>query len=159
MPLRLVAILLLCFGAQARNLAICVEDRVGLGSHARAALHSELAILIGAVQAGCGDTAVRVSVRYQAPPEYAAALGLARREGPRILPRLEIFLDPVLRLLGPARSAEVVGRALARVTAHEVAHFVLQQSGHEERGLMKERFPGHLLADSDPTPFLLARSR
>jgi hypothetical protein len=50
----------------------------------------------------------------------------------------------------------LVGKALARVAAHEIAHFQFQEHGHHSQGLLRDSFPAWQLADEDSLPFHLA---
>ena len=53
---------------------------------------------------------------------------------------------------------ELVARAVGRVAAHELGHYVFRQRGHERTGLMRVEYSGmDLVADSD-APFLLPAS-
>jgi len=141
---------------------VCLSDRVGLNSHARASFDAEILEILKPVgvtfQVTCTEGAVRVVLSKVPPTRYAGALGLAYRQGNRVFAGLHVYLQPVLQALGPQVSAAIIGRALARVAAHEVGHYVLQQVDHDHSGLMRERFPLHHLASDDSTPFLLAKN-
>jgi hypothetical protein len=65
-------------------------------------------------------------------------------------PRVTVFLDEVLRLMASARlfgaaawqwprllREQIVGRALGRVLAHEIGHYVLSNRQHTQMGLMR----------------------
>ena len=87
-----------------------------------------------------------------APPRgFGAVLG-AVDFGPDGMPepRITLFVDEVLRLvahtrvLGAAEAAwpqamrdQIVGRALGRVIAHEIGHYILRQRYHTGAGLMR----------------------
>jgi hypothetical protein len=47
---------------------------------------------------------------------------------------------------------------LARVAAHEVAHFLDQDQHHTEAGLLQARFSGDQLAAEDSYPFRWIRA-
>jgi len=145
--------------AQAQLLDVCLEDRVGLNSATKTAFAEELSILLEKTEwrLNCHPSAVRLAVRFSPPLRYASALGLAYRTGERIAPRLEVYLNTVLRSLNEVRAPSVVGRALARVAAHELVHFTFQRTDHDASGLLAERFPATQLAGADSRPFLLAR--
>jgi hypothetical protein len=65
-------------------------------------------------------------------------------------PRVTLFLDEVLRLMAGARlfgseawqwprllREQIVGRALGRILAHEIGHYVLSNRQHTQAGLMR----------------------
>jgi hypothetical protein len=96
----------------------------------------------GACEAG----SVRITLRGAPPETETAALGAARFKDGKVLPELEIYVDGIARLLD-TRLAGVLGRAMARVAAHEMAHYLRQQGGHEAEGALRERLSvAHLLA-------------
>ncbi len=140
---------------------VCVEDPGALLSPpTRAAVLREFQSVIGNRVAGvefngCESAGPRIllAVETEAPPGLAGVLGLAHRESDRITPRLQVFHGPVVRHLGEPNSAAVVGRALARVAAHEAQHFLNQQSRHCAFGLMRAFIPAYELASRDPRPF------
>ncbi len=58
----------------------------------------------------------------------------------------------------PALTEQVNGRALGRVLAHEIGHFLLASSAHTQTGLMRAAFNGRILAGWDRMPFRLSRT-
>ncbi len=135
-----------------------MDDRVSLSYPARAAFHREFEFLLAREQIrlrwrDCGADLLRVTLesrREGMPPDV---LGAARRRGGAVLPPLAVFVDPVMEFTR-ANDWSVVGRALARVAAHEVRHYTAQQTTHAGRGVMRRRFPSRQLKSSDPRPFL-----
>jgi hypothetical protein len=131
--------------------SLCVEDRVGLNAFTRKAFEAELNELVrGRLLAPetCPFPAISVVISAHPPARQAKALGLAFRNGTRVLPEIRIFTQPVLRVLGTNVSAAQLGRALARVAAHELEHNSAQRLHHDHKGLMKAAFDGlHLAAD------------
>src|SRR5690606_6133484 len=83
------------------------------------------------------------------------ALGLAHRADGAILPRLEVFVDPVLRLT-QTRDGATLGRALARVASHELLHYLRQTSEHQAHGLLRERLTPTDLVSEEVRPRLVA---
>ncbi|MGQ9634841.1 MAG: hypothetical protein ACUVXB_11425 [Bryobacteraceae bacterium] len=156
--------LLVAFGlavapAAAQPSRLCVEDRVRLDASVTDSFRRELRTLLPGWQlASCGPDSVRLIFRFDPPARYGAALGLAWCAQDRVLPVVEVYLNPVLRTLAGARSGEIVGRALARVAAHEVAHYVLQRLDHDASGLLNPRFSPVELAAVDSSAFLLSKS-
>ncbi len=96
---------------------------------------------------------VELSIKPEPPDHLPGILGMARRGGDRIEPRLQVFYGPLVRHLGEPNNAGAVGRALARVAAHEAGHFLRQQTHHCKDGLLRAAFPAHELAARDPWPF------
>jgi hypothetical protein len=148
---RIAALVAACAAsARADAPRLCWEDLAGLAAPARASLVRELRALLpgldverGTAERPCDrEPAIRLAihaVRQDAPDD---ALGLAHTRAGRIEPRLEVFVAPVMRLTGAA-DWEVVGRALARVAAHEAIHYIQQRADHDDHGL----FSAHLTAE------------
>ncbi|RPI18507.1 MAG: hypothetical protein EHM65_02175 [Acidobacteriales bacterium] len=150
----------LCFCAslQGQSTALCIEDRVHLDARTRAAFDREIDTLLPeSASAGCGVEALLVVIAFDAPARCPSSLGLAYSSQARVMPKVEVFLNQVLRALAGIRAPVPVGRALARVAAHEAAHYFLQQHGHDRDGLLRERFPEWQLGADSSAPFLLVR--
>jgi hypothetical protein len=124
------------------EVTVCLEDQVGLDRSARVAFEREITRLVGDRGARLVDSPCRqgVVLRFRAEPplRYRTALGLVFRHGGRILPVLEIYVNPIVRHLDTARAPAVVGRAIARVSAHEIVHYLDQRSDHDPDGLLAE---------------------
>jgi len=138
---------------------VCLEDRVGLNAFAWRAFQLELRKLAPelAVTSGrCERPAISLVISAHAPARYPTALGLARRAGERVFPELHVYQEPVRKIVGQQASAVQLGRALARVAAHELGHYLLQQTHHEEKGVMRASFQTAQLASEDSTPFQAA---
>jgi hypothetical protein len=134
-----------CAIAQAQIRPVCLDDRIGLNPFSRKALESEFRQLMEdrfglALSDECSPSTVAVVISAHPPSRYSRALGLAYRGKSGVLPELRIYTQPVLRLLGDQVSAAQLGRALARVAAHEVGHYFLQQLHHDEEGVMRASF-------------------
>ena len=132
----------------AREWNVCVEDRIGLDRATYSAFAREFVALLGRseIVLSCDSSATPLALRFYGPERYPTALGLAYRSSNQVLPRLEVYLNPVLRLIN-VRAPEIVGRALARVAAHEVGHYVYQKVEHDCEGLMRQSFTGKMLAE------------
>jgi hypothetical protein len=150
-------------GGAAPRWQVCLTDEAGLNTPARAAFQREFSVLVSSREADlvwdlCDAVepgAIILRVRT-APPSTVPedALGLARLKGPRITAPLEVYVAPVMQLLdGHANCWAVVGRALARVAAHEVAHLLTQKGDHDQQGLLREGFSGSELAGESSEPF------
>jgi hypothetical protein len=144
--------------AQAQNRQVCLDDHAGLNTPALGSFYREFQTLVGPrgvelAESGCEPDAIRLSLYSKAQGHGADVLGAARLEQSKIAPRLEIYLDRVVAMMPETRCWNVVGRALARVAAHEVAHFVGQDPRHAEAGLLRAQFSGSQLASEDSHPF------
>jgi len=58
----------------------------------------------------------------------------------RVLPFFRIDCPKIIGMLGSQTESSFVGRALARVAAHEIYHIVAQTTEHQERGVAKASF-------------------
>jgi hypothetical protein len=138
---------------------VCVEDRVRLERAAMAGFLLEFKTLLPEWEIGpCGPGRLRIALRFDPPARFSRALGLTWHAGERVLPAVEVYLNPILRALGEARTPGIVGRALARVAAHEVVHYGMQRLDHDSTGLLRPAFDPVILRGEDPVPFLLSKS-
>ena len=144
-------VLLLPCGVTAGDLEVCLEDRVGLGPAARTAFERELETHLPvrlspatSTDSGC----ILIQVRTVAPQRYASALGLVYRTGERILPVIEVYVRPVVALLDREARADLLGRAIARVAAHELVHYSEQRGDHENAGLFRASLSARELVGS-----------
>ncbi len=88
----------------------------------------------------CGDAPILYGT--YAPEAQAAALASTAVSDGRVLPFSEVGCDEVRRYLEPVtRGAKdrdgVLGRALARVMAHEMYHMLLEERGHGRDGVAR----------------------
>ena len=140
---------------------ICVEDGGSLlGTPVRAAVVREFRSLMGGQveriefeECASGVPQMRLAIKAEAPEGLDGVLGLAYRRRDRVEPRLNVFHGPLVRYIGEPNNATAIGRALARVAAHEAAHFLEQQAHHCEFGLMRAVLPAYELAARDRWPF------
>jgi hypothetical protein len=93
---------------------------------------------------------VRITIQSQSGVE-PSALGAAKVLGGRVLPELEVYTAPIGALLA-ARLPVLMGRAMARVAAHELGHFLTQSSEHSD-GVMSEFYSGPRLMAADKRSF------
>ena len=147
-----LAVILLCLGCnllQAKELHVCVLNWVEVDPVTLRAFEAEFSSLLadrGVLLDGTAcarqdrENVIRISIFRMPPKEERGALGLAYMSRSRVMPVLEIYLTRLLYYLGDCRTPNVVGRALARIAAHEVGHYLLQDSGHSN-GLMRRQFP------------------
>jgi hypothetical protein len=154
----IVALTLLAGPVDAQTRQVCLNDQAGLNAPAEGAFYREFQSLLGGrgvqlVEQGCEPDSIQLSVYRQASGRKHDALGAARVEGTAITPQLEVYLDNVVALLSDSQCWTVVGRAIARVAAHEVAHYLDQSAEHDESGLLRARFSGSDLAADDSHPF------
>ncbi|HSB14347.1 MAG TPA: hypothetical protein VLE22_07800 [Bryobacteraceae bacterium] len=151
---------------RAEGLPVCLVDRAGLDPITLSAFEKELQSLLpegSAIlhRAPCDverpTRSVRLTIRSEPPRQLPKALGVAYLSATgQVLPILDVYLSRLSSYLNWPRTPYVVGRALARVAAHEFGHFLVQDAGHHQDGLMRSQFPYWLLADPDPTPFRMA---
>jgi hypothetical protein len=66
----------------------------------------------------------------------------------RILPFFRVDCTRVIQMLGRSADAQVLGRALARVIAHELYHIVAGTTDHQENGVAKAAFSTRDLSDA-----------
>src|SRR5262249_1552095 len=72
-------------------------------------------------------------------PTTASIPGTSISNG-RILPFFRVDCARLMRMLGSQPEPAVVGRALARVMAHEIYHIVAQTKDHQQAGVAKAVF-------------------
>jgi hypothetical protein len=149
--------------AQGQGRQVCLEDHAALNTPTLGSFYQEFRALVGArgielSDSGCQPDAIRLSLYQRAEGRAADVLGAARVDGQRVSPQLEVYLDPVVAMMPETHCWNVVGRALARVAAHEVAHFIDQDQQHSKIGLLRARFPGAQLASDDSYPFRWIRA-
>jgi hypothetical protein len=162
-PRLLAALLLGVFALQAGELRVCLEDRTGIGAPTRAGMVRELNALLpdldlDVAERGCSPVAgadILLSLVDERPGVPPDALGLAHSERGLILPRLEVLVGAVLRLT-KASDRQALGRALARVAAHELLHYQRQSGDHDAHGLMQARLAPSDLLSEELRPRLMA---
>jgi hypothetical protein len=93
---------------------------------------------------------IRITIQSQSDVE-PSALGAAKVLGGRVLPEIEIYTGPIKTLL-TARLPVLVGRAMARVAAHELGHFLSQSVDHSD-GVMSEAYSAPRLMAADKRSF------
>lgn len=140
---------------------VCVEDSAELlNTPLRGAMLREFRELLGGRGADLGfgtcvrdSPRIRLEIEDEAPDHLEGVLGLAYRRTERIEPRLKVFYGPLVRYIGDPNSTQLIGRAIARVAAHEAMHFLEQQPAHCANGLMRPEFSVWELLGSDRGPF------
>ncbi|MEP7364595.1 MAG: hypothetical protein ABI972_15170 [Acidobacteriota bacterium] len=85
-------------------------------------------------------------------PSETSALGAARTRRERVLPMVEVYTEPVAALIG-TRLPALLGKAMARVTAHELTHYVRQETEHAEAGGFSGQYTAGLLLAARPAYF------
>lgn len=140
---------------------VCVTDTSALLTPpVRGAATREFHSLMGGHGAGLafdkctkGRLRIHLLIKDEPPGGLEGVLGLARRKRDRIEPQLQVFYGSLVRYLGEPNNAEALGRAVARVAAHEAAHFLNQQPHHCERGLLQAMLSAYELLAAEPSPF------
>lgn len=149
-------------GALGAAWTVCVQDSDALlSAPVRAAALREFSELLGAQRASlefgtCPAAGRRIQLEVQAEaPEYPVnVLGQAYRRRERIEPLLKVYYGSLVRYLGHPNNAYAIGRAVARVAAHETMHFLDQDPSHCSHGLRRSGFGAWELMASDSKPFL-----
>lgn len=152
-------------GAFGASWTVCVQDsKPYLSTPVRAAMWKEFRAVLGTEGVrltfgvcAAGPRQILLRIRNEPPAELTGVLGLARRRSSEVQPSLEVFYGAMVHYLGDPISARAIGRALARVAAHEAGHFLEQQVRHCSQGLMRPMFPAHELLAADRAPFRTRR--
>ena len=146
---------------------VCVHNLAELNPPTLAALNVEASGLLhgrrvsfeqGPCVARSGGL-IHLIVRSQAPAGGQDVLGRAPLRQGSVLPVLEVFVEPLLSFIGQVESSKLIGRALARIVAHEVTHFIDQDVTHGGRGLMQASFSGWDLITDDSHRFRRLQAR
>ncbi len=140
---------------------VCVHNLAELNQPTLAALNVEASGLlhgrrVSFVHGPCvarSGRLIYLIVRSQGPADGQDVLGRAAVRQGSVLPVLEVYVEPVRSFIGQVESSKLIGRALARVVAHEVTHFIDQDVTHGRRGLMQASFSGWDLITDDSHRF------
>jgi hypothetical protein len=151
--------------AEARS-AVCIEDAADLAEPARAAFQKEFLRMLTPLSVApywseadsCASPGIRVRILPSSSDAPADALGRARVVDGRISGDIQVVLAPVLGC-DCVQGWEGVGRALARIAAHELNHHLRQQAGHHREGLMRAAISVRELAASDASSIRWPASR
>ncbi len=139
----------------AEPLALCFAPPHAVAPDVRSQWQQELRLILHhsgyeLKLAACTPESIELRV-LRSNPRQPQALGAARTSQSRIEPVVEIYLDPLAELIG-TRLAGPLGRAMARVTAHELRHVVGQQA-HHQGGDFPEGYSAGLLLAAKPAHF------
>jgi hypothetical protein len=146
---------------------LCVDDRVGIDDVAREAFEKEIDLLLKGTNVAYDPVPcllplpsgfIQLKILPAPRQDRKQALGLAYLSQSRVLPLLEVYVGRLYGYLEHPRTPYVIGRAMARVSVHELTHFLRQDAGHDESGFMQPKLAHWMLADPDPARFRLARS-
>jgi hypothetical protein len=140
-------------------LELCVENPARLDESIVQVFKTELGAILAVSNravtfADCRPGVITIALRTHPPEEERSALGGIRHKDKRLLPQIDLFTGPVAQILG-TNLPVVLGRALARVTTHELGHWISQSFGHASCGVMMERLTAAHLMASDRTFFRL----
>ena len=150
----------ICAQAQTRTLALYTELPRGLDLESSASMHEELQRLLAPagidvvwrrmVERKAGENFDLVAVTSfvgscaadKAGSAAASTVSLADTSisDGHILPFFRIDCTRIIAMLGSQVEPGTLGRALARVAAHEIYHIVAQTTEHQERGVAKAVF-------------------
>jgi hypothetical protein len=158
--LTLLAFIGPAFGAS--SAPIWVEERVYLGAAVRNGFVEELKanryvpvdfVRFSSQSLKPSSETITITVRTSPPDPYPKALGLAWRSGNRILPRLEVYVNSLMRIFGGRIAPSELGRALARIVVHELLHYTRQRSDHDAAGIFNESLgPADLVLGRSEAP-------
>jgi len=104
--------------------------------------------------AGCDEPGAMQVYFMRIHPFESSALGAARVRCGVVLPLLEVYTEPLAAMLG-TRLPGVLGRAMARVTAHELAHVLRQETHHQAAGAFAAQYTAGLLRAARPSYFAM----
>ena len=157
--LLLVLCVSFCANAETRTLALYLTPARGLDVEATRVMHDELQQLL----APAGIDVAWKSLADRKPGENFDLVAVTTFDGNcageqvargpivasladtsiadgHILPFFRIDCNLLMRVLGSRVEAPVLGRALARVAAHEIYHIVAQTTDHQDAGIAKATF-------------------
>ena len=157
--LLLLLCLSFCAQAQTRTLGLYFEQPRDLDAESGAVMREELRQLLAPAEleviwkpladrkAGQNFDLVAVvsfegSCSADKPAHLAGPVSLADTSisDGHVLPFFHIDCSRVIAMLGSQTAPPILGRALARVAAHEIYHIVAQTAEHQERGVAKPSF-------------------
>ena len=143
------------------SLELCLENPARVDADTLQAFRTELNRIMAAsnrfaAHTACGPGVVTIVLRIDPPSEETSALGAIRVRGGRMVPEIELFVQPTAQIVG-TRLAGVLGRALARVATHELGHWMSQSSAHADCGVMIAGLSGAHLRAADRGFFRLPR--
>jgi len=156
----LILVWSICAQAQTRTLALYADLPHDLDPESNAVMHEELQRLLAPaaieiVWKGLKDRKAGENFDLVAVTSFAgscaadnpgslvsAPVSLADTSisDGHVLPFFRIDCPRVVGMLGPQIDPAVLGRALARVAAHEIYHIVAQTAEHQEKGVAKASF-------------------
>ena len=144
------------------ELRLCVENQADVSVPARAELLLELVRLLPGVALSdpspCPEDAIRVALTKSSAGHPPDALGAIQMDQGRIAPPALVFVDAVAHYSG-ATGEGALGRALARVAAHELLHFLRQTEQHAHDGLLQEKLTAQDLTRNPGPPAWTIRNR
>jgi len=132
----------------------------------RTQTHEEMGRII--VGKFAGNCSVETVTSARAASRAQLTLAEASVSKGRVLPYFTVDCDhvirtlaPMLQPLSPPMRQAILGRALARVIAHEIYHILAETTGHEDAGLAKAKLTFHDLTAPgiDLSPASLLRIR
>lgn len=140
-----------------RELTVCVGNATAVDKLLAREWEGELRRILAASGralrlAGCEEVGAVQVYFMRFHPREASALGAARTRRERVLPLLEVYSEPVAALIG-TRLPGLLGKAMARVTAHELTHYVRQETEHAEAGSFSGQYTAGLLLAARPEFF------
>jgi hypothetical protein len=151
----------ICCQAQTRALALYAVPAKGLDAEATASMQAELQrlvnpagleitwkssrnspadfdlVVVGSFQGSCSTRDANAAIVETAS---LSSLGDTSISNGRILPFFHIDCTVLVRMLGRGTDGPTIGRALARVVAHELYHIIANTTAHHDTGVAKPVF-------------------
>lgn len=151
----------ICCQAQTRTLAVYAVPAKGLDADATASMHTELQrlvnpagleilwkssrnspadfdlVVVGSFEGSCST---KEPVMPMVEAVSLTSLGDTSISNGRILPFFHIDCARLVRMLGRGTDGATLGRAMARVVAHELYHIIANTTAHHDNGVAKPVF-------------------
>jgi len=163
----LIGFAAVCAQAQTRTLGLYAGSARGLNAESRLVMKAELKRLLepAGIEIVWKDSAGRRSGEDFELIAVSSFEGSCSPEGPaqipasasladtsisdgHVLPFFRVDCARLIQMLGRHIGSSVLGRALARVIAHEIYHIVARTADHQETGVAKAIFSAQDLTDS-----------
>jgi hypothetical protein len=157
-----------CAQAQTRTLGLYSGPVRGLSGESRQVMQAELQRLLrpagieviwkDSVHRKAGDDFELIAVSSfdgscspEALPQIPVTASLADTSisDGHVLPFFRVDCERLIQMLGPHADSAILGRALARVMAHEIYHIVARTAEHQETGVAKAVFSAQDLTETE----------
>ena len=156
-----------CAVAQTRTLGLYMGPARGLDAESRMVMQEELRWLLApaGIEIAWKDSATRKSgddfeliavssfagsCSLEGVPQISPGASLADTSisNGQVLPFFRVDCTRLVQMLGRHVESAVLGRALARIMAHEIYHIIARTAEHQENGVAKAVFSAEDLTES-----------